>query len=590
MKINKYFDTKLADLLDRYSDTKESVGTNLMKSIKNATDAEMIIPVLGTQGMGKSTLINALLEENILPNDADETTCVPVEVKYGTDECAKVHFFDRTKVITIHTREDLNEYVDNNYNPANEKHVAYIELFRKNPLIQNGLVIVDLPGVGSLTKENEETTKRYVENLCSAIFVIPTVPTIRNKEAIFIKSLWSQFSKAIFVQNDWGETKEELQESVDFNTKVLKKIAGELHNPFDDKIIVVNAYNAVAGALQKNLKMKDESNIKALYDEIVTISSNWDSEKEKFLVGRIKLSIKNTESVILKRLSDLKKSKEDIEKENEQKINLFKQGTIELTEKIEALKSYLRDKEDEVYFEARKKANDCAKKIRAAIFKEIEGGVYDGEYLSQAFNDIQEEETSDFMNDIVAMLSDIKFEVEEKFAEIQQIEIDNEINIHPETLNSESKVKWEKGLQIGLNIGGGVAGLLGAGPLLAACGVAGPAGWVVGAVMLGICSVFSLFGWGVKKITQANRADKAKRQVSPLIDEIERKLIEVVPDKYNEFAESCYDVLNNILKNREEEEIIFKKSLNVVVDPSQERSLLEDLEYINEKQKEFDHV
>lgn len=49
------------------------------------------------------------------------------------------------------------------------------------------MVIVDLPGVGSLTKENENTTRRYVENLCSAIFVIPTVPTIRNKEALLLR-------------------------------------------------------------------------------------------------------------------------------------------------------------------------------------------------------------------------------------------------------------------------------------------------------------------------------------------------------------------------------------------------------------------
>lgn len=245
MRLIDFFDEKLVDLLNRYSDTQESVGTNLLNVIKNSGKSEVIIPVLGMQGMGKSTLINGLLEDNILPNDADETTCVPVEVKFGANECAKVHFFDKTNVITIHTREELNEYVDNNYNPGNEKRVANIELFRNNPLLSNGMVIVDLPGVGSLTKENENTTKRYVENLCSAIFVIPTVPTIRNKEALFIKSLWSQFSKAIFVQNDWGETRDEMEESLDFNNKVLNKIADELHYPYSNEILLVNAYNAI---------------------------------------------------------------------------------------------------------------------------------------------------------------------------------------------------------------------------------------------------------------------------------------------------------------------------------------------------------
>ena len=389
MKIEQLFDQKLADFLDAYSDTKESLGSGILKSIKNSKRSELIIPVLGMQGMGKSTLINGLLEENILPNDADETTCVPVEVKFGTTECAIVHFFDKKNEIIVHTREELNEYVDNNYNPANEKHVANIELFRNISILKDGMVIVDLPGVGSLTKENENTTKRYVENLCSAIFVIPTVPTIRNKEALFIKSLWSQFSKAIFVQNEWGESKEELNDSIDFNNKVLRKIAEEVHNPYNDEIIVVNAYKAVAGAVKNDQSLIDKSNIKTLYDKIIEIASNWEDTRESLLQTRINLSIEYVKGVILKRLSDLKKSKDEIEEENKRQLEVFHQGTIELLDKVDKLKRYLRDQEDEVYFTTRQKASESAKKIRAAIYRVIDKGVYDGERLSTAFNDIR---------------------------------------------------------------------------------------------------------------------------------------------------------------------------------------------------------
>ena len=391
MKLSKILDKKLVDFLDRYSDTQESVGTNLLHIIKNMDNAEVIIPVLGMQGMGKSTLINGLLKENILPNDADETTCVPVEVKFGTKECAIVHFFDKSNTITVHTREELNEYVDNNYNPANEKRVARIELFRNNEMLKNGMVIVDLPGVGSLTKENENTTKRYVENLCSAIFVIPTVPTIRNKESLFIKSLWSQFSKAIFVQNDWGETKDEIRESMDFNNKVLRNIAEELHNPYDNDIVLVNAYNAIAGSLSNDVALVNSSNIRTLYDKIMQLSSNWEKERENVIFTRLKLCIEFAKGIILKRLSDIGKSKEQIKLENDKKISEFNQGTIELLNKINALKSYLREQEDEIYFIAKAKSKECSKKIRAAIYKVIDSGVYDGEYLSSAFADIQEE-------------------------------------------------------------------------------------------------------------------------------------------------------------------------------------------------------
>ena len=589
MKIEQFFDQKLADFLDAYSDTKESLGSGILKSIKNSKRSELIIPVLGMQGMGKSTLINGLLEENILPNDADETTCVPVEVKFGTTECAKVHFFDKKNEIIVHTREELNEYVDNNYNPANEKHVANIELFRNISILKDGMVIVDLPGVGSLTKENENTTKRYVENLCSAIFVIPTVPTIRNKEALFIKSLWSQFSKAIFVQNEWGESKEELNDSIDFNNKVLRKIAEEVHNPYNDEIIVVNAYKAVAGAVKNDQSLIDKSNIKTLYDKIIEIASNWEDTRESLLQTRINLSIEYVKGVILKRLSDLKKSKDEIEEENKRQLEVFHQGTIELLDKVDKLKRYLRDQEDEVYFTTRQKASESAKKIRAAIYRVIDKGVYDGERLSTAFNDIQEDEIKDFTNDIIDLFMTIKFEVEKQFAEIQQIQIDNDINIHAEKTDFGNSFKWEKGFQVISNIGGAIC-MLGAKSLLVACGFAGPAGWVVAGVGFSILSVFSLLGFGVKKIKQSERADKAKKQISPYIDEIEHSLMKSIPSKYEEFAFSCYEILDKIVSDRREEEARFKKSLNEVIDDSQEEKLQKDWEYIINEQKKFQYV
>lgn len=593
MKISYIFDKKLVAILDRYSDTKESVGTNLLHIINKMDNAEVIIPVLGMQGMGKSTLINGLLKENILPNDADETTCVPVEVKFGKDERALVHFIDKQESITVHLREELNEYVDNNYNPANEKKVAYIELFRDNDMLKNGLVIVDLPGVGSLTKENENTTKRYVENLCSAIFVIPTVPTIRNKESLFIKSLWSQFSKAIFVQNDWGETKEEIKESIDFNNKVLRNIAEELHNPYDNDIILVNAYNAISGALRQDQSMVDQSNIKALYDKIVHLSSNWETDRENALISRIKLCIEFAKGVIQKRISDIGKSKEEIQKENNEKITSFNEGTIELTDKINALKSYLREQEDEVYFVARDKSKECSKKIRAAMYKVIDGGVYDGEHLSSAFADIQEEEMKDFTNSIIDTFMNIKFEVESKFDEIQQIELSNEVDIHSVKINSDSARKWEN-FQLAANLVGGIAGFLGAGAgaavIYSALGIAaasGPAGWVVAGVGIAIYTTISLLGWGVKKIAQSDRAEKAKRQISSKIDEIERNLMKTIPEKYNDFASKCNESLDNILKLRDEGLNRLKESLTNVIDNGQEKCLEEDLNYIINKQKEF---
>lgn len=590
MNLSDLYDKKTEEILNKYSDIGGSPGTDIREALNNSDNAEIIIPVLGMQGMGKSTLINALLKENILPNDADETTCVPVEVKYGDDECAIVHFYDDSKKVKVHTREELNEYVDNNSNPANEKQVSAIELFRRNDMLRSGLIIVDLPGVGSLTKENEITTNRYVENLCSAIFVIPTVPTIRNKEALFIKSLWSQFGKAIFVQNDFGESKEEMEESVSFNKLILKKIANELHNPYNDEIIVVNAYEGIKGAVSGDDALVDKSNIKALKSEIDTLAQNWDFSRESILRQRIILTIQYALSVIVNRISDSSKSVEELRKENEVRLKQFKEDTIKISDKVEEIKRFLRDKEDEVCSKSREKAHEAASQIRSQIYKVIEGGVFDGEFLSTAFKDIQDDVTKDVFDSLLNLLQDIKMEVEDKFAELNEIQLEAVANLASHGFEKDESFKWEKGFEKLVVIGGGIGSVLGA-SALAGLLFTNPAGWIVAGVGFAIAGICSLFGFSVKKMVQKKRANETKREIAPHIDEIEKSLRKAIPAKYEEYENECFKALDSVIEKRRSEEKEFAATL--AKDLAEDIDITEfdaDRTFLIEKQKQFDNV
>ena len=146
--------TELLRLLEKYSPDGQNYAQLLLEIENKSNTSDMIVPVLGTQGMGKSTIINAILGEDILPSEADETTCVPVEIRYGTKHHGVVRFLCGKPEVIVNTKADLSEFVDNNSNPGNEKKVSHIVLYRESPLLKTGLVIVDLPGVGSLTKAN----------------------------------------------------------------------------------------------------------------------------------------------------------------------------------------------------------------------------------------------------------------------------------------------------------------------------------------------------------------------------------------------------------------------------------------------------
>lgn len=371
-------DPRFISMLDKYSageDANNKLGQTLLSIYENSKNAEMVVPVLGMQGMGKSTLINAILGENILPNDADETTCVPVEVKYGEEEAAFVHFRKGDKILKVYTRDDLNSYVDNNENPANEKQVSHIVLFRKNELLRNGLTIVDLPGVGSLTRENEETTKRYIQNLCTAIFVIPTVPTIRKQEAMFIKLVWSQFTRAVFVQNVWGESEREIQESVEYNSMRLKQIADSINNTeYNGEIVVLNAYDALAGALQNNSSMVGSSNIKELISNIKDISDNWTSDLNRSITLRSLGFIHAAENELNQRIAKVNMEKSDYLAAVKKEYELYKSGTEKIKEQINETNQYLSEQENEIssYIEENaKNAQDRSEKKCITLSKEM---------------------------------------------------------------------------------------------------------------------------------------------------------------------------------------------------------------------------
>ena len=123
-------DSRFNELLKKYmNENTEFDYREYFKHFKeNLNKKEILVPVLGIQGAGKSSFLNSILmDENVLPTDVDETTCVPVEVHYGENvHEAEVYFLGKPKqTIKI---EELEKYVHNDYNTANEMGVTKIIL------------------------------------------------------------------------------------------------------------------------------------------------------------------------------------------------------------------------------------------------------------------------------------------------------------------------------------------------------------------------------------------------------------------------------------------------------------------------------
>lgn len=545
---------ELKDCLNRNSRPGVRLGDNLHQLLSAAKSDEKLLPVVGTQGMGKSTLINAILGEDIMPNAADETTCVPVEVAYGQEEYAEVYFRDSKRVKRIFTKNELNSYVDNNENPANEKGVEHIRLFRNSQILKSGLIIVDLPGVGSVTSANEDTTKRYIENVRCAVFVIPTVPTIRRTEALFIRGAWSQFNNAIFVQNDFGETEVEKRDSVDHNTKILSQMAEQYSLTFEKPIFVINAYNALVGKIKNQENLVSKSDINSLTTKISSMAKEWETNLLSALQNRLMDILSSSLAEAKRKLHEAHSAEEKNKEERKARFEQQKKEIDNILKTIDEIEVWLQQERLSI----RKIISDEVKKtggrIRAEMTKVINDGTVDGDNLNHAFDETQTHEVETFSAIATDTLINFATSFKEKMLDlIDEIGVQEGMRYDSVDFESKEKLKWEKGVNSIAKWGGAAVGAIGAKAAAIALLGSNPAGWAIAAVGFGIYAIASLFGWGVKKSVMAKRKEEAKKAVFPKIDEIEQHLKKSIFSKIDETVNNAETQLEELRKTKKEE-------------------------------------
>jgi small GTP-binding protein len=146
------FRSTIADILDR------------------AEDQSFEIAVFGRVSSGKSSLLNAILGTDVLPVGVTPVTSVPTRITHGENPVMTASFADRpTQTISL---GQLSEFVTEQQNPGNIKHVSRVVVQLPVPRIQNGVTFVDTPGLGSLATRGAAETLAYLPKCDLGIVLI----------------------------------------------------------------------------------------------------------------------------------------------------------------------------------------------------------------------------------------------------------------------------------------------------------------------------------------------------------------------------------------------------------------------------------
>jgi hypothetical protein len=228
------------------------------------------VAVIGSQGNGKSSLLNALLfSTRILPIGEGVTTSLVCFVHDAKDTEPRCEVAVPGRVITKPLDlTSLREFMDEGQNPQNQKGVRSISCFAKAELLKDNTSFVDTPGLGSLLTWQDAETGKFVRDMSLGLFVLRTVPTLTESEAGFLNDMWKFCPEYIFVQNVWGESPSVVAESLRDNADKLAGIACNHGDSRPITLLPVNIHIGLEGATNSKPQDRVRSGLSKLEDEI----------------------------------------------------------------------------------------------------------------------------------------------------------------------------------------------------------------------------------------------------------------------------------------------------------------------------------
>ncbi|MCM2371873.1 dynamin family protein [Aporhodopirellula aestuarii] len=146
---------EIPGLLGRHSITSDLVAQ--VTGLRADIDKPFTVAIVGQMRVGKSSLINALLEKDIAITGVTETTATVNWIHHGTDpNIARVHWRDRPPE-TI-PRGELDKWTGDSELAANTRS---IELFDDAAFLKIAS-IVDTPGLRSVIAAHESATESFI--------------------------------------------------------------------------------------------------------------------------------------------------------------------------------------------------------------------------------------------------------------------------------------------------------------------------------------------------------------------------------------------------------------------------------------------
>lgn len=173
----------IAEALGKEGEDAQDDKQRMLDVAQDLRDMFFLVAIIGEFNAGKSSFVNAMIGENLLPMGITPTTEYIELIRYSEAP-------ERQPVI----REDLRQWGHPNTGAP-------------------GVAIVDTPGTGSVFEQHESTAKKFLHRSDLVIFVISAKRAFAETERLYMELARQYGKKIILVLNqvDLLEQKEQLE-------------------------------------------------------------------------------------------------------------------------------------------------------------------------------------------------------------------------------------------------------------------------------------------------------------------------------------------------------------------------------------------
>jgi GTPase Era involved in 16S rRNA processing len=155
------------------------------------------VGVFGRVSSGKSSLLNYILQTDVLPIGVTPVTAIPTRISHGPVAEAGIEFAEaQPQIVPL---SELPEFATEQKNPGNKKHVTRIFVKLPSDRLAEGVTFVDTPGLGSLAVAGAEETIAYLPRCDLGIVLIDASAGLTPDDLIVVQALYQAGASAMIL-------------------------------------------------------------------------------------------------------------------------------------------------------------------------------------------------------------------------------------------------------------------------------------------------------------------------------------------------------------------------------------------------------